>query len=265
MASKPKGFDDETPHAEQRRRTWPSSRIAPALSATKPVDITQAGFSPRQGDDRLRRHRHVDEQGHWATTRCWPIRWRFQPRRCCLANQTYSYTFTKSGSFGYRDALKHGSARDGHRPPRRFADSRAGDPPSSTGGSATLSGVVSSRASGETVTIDAMECGTTTFTRVATVTSTANGAWTSPAKPAKNAVYEAHWKNTEERSADREGRAGPLAEARTRRPLLGHRDRSAVLRREVRRAPALHPQPAAPGRPSSASRCARQSPARRRP
>jgi hypothetical protein len=50
------------------------------------------------------------------------------------------------------------------------------------GGALTLSGTVSSGLAGKTVNIDAMPCGATTFTRVASVKSVAQGAWSSPAK-----------------------------------------------------------------------------------
>jgi hypothetical protein len=40
-----------------------------------------------------------------------------------------------------------------------------------------------------------MECGKTAFTKVATITSVANGAWNWVTKPALNTVYRASWKN----------------------------------------------------------------------
>ena len=64
------------------------------------------------------------------------------------------------------------------------------------GKSATLSGSISSGAVGDTVNIDAMECGKPGFMRVTSVKSTANGAWSSPIKPALNTVYQASWRNT---------------------------------------------------------------------
>jgi hypothetical protein len=72
---------------------------------------------------------------------------------------------------------------------------RAAPPAVVYGQSSTLSGLVSNGAAGETVTIDAMACGATAFTRLASVTSVANGAWSAAAKPANNTVYEANWKN----------------------------------------------------------------------
>jgi hypothetical protein len=43
------------------------------------------------------------------------------------------------------------------------------------------------------VVVNAQECGKTGFARLATVTSTANGAWTYAAKPLINTVYQADW------------------------------------------------------------------------
>ena|SRR5438552_4852581 len=167
--------------------------VAPALSATKPVDITAAGFTPNKvtidfGDTvtwtnkDTANHQVLADQSAFPTS---PV---------LMANQTYSYTFTKSGSFGYRDALN--TRRRGTVTVRPGVSLTAAPPVVAYGQSATLSGVVSSAAAGETVTVDSMECGKTVFTKIATVTSTANGAWTSPAKPVLNTVYVANWKNT---------------------------------------------------------------------
>jgi hypothetical protein len=69
-------------------------------------------------------------------------------------------------------------------------------PPQVTYGKATtLSGSVSSGATGEAVTLEAKQCGQTTFTKVASATSTAGGAWSAAATPRMNTVYRAAWKN----------------------------------------------------------------------
>jgi plastocyanin len=192
MARKPKGF--------VVRRLLLSTlaalavlAIAPALSATKPVEITQSGFTPNKvtiafGDTVTWTNKDTGNHQVLADQMGFPTSPVLAP------NQTYSHTFTKSGSFGYRDALN--TKRRGTVTVRPGISLTAAPPTVAYGRSATLSGVVSSRAAGETVTIDAMECGKTAFTRIATITSAANGAWSSPAKPALNTVYEARWKNT---------------------------------------------------------------------
>ena len=167
--------------------------IAPALSATKPVDITQAGFTPSKvtinyGDTVTWTNKDTGNHQVLADQAAFPT------SPVLLANQTYSYTFTKSGSFGYRDALN--TRRRGTVVVRAGVSLTAAPPTAPYGQSATLSGQVSNGMAGETVTIDAMECGKTTFTKLATVMSVANGAWSSPAKPALNTAYRASWKNT---------------------------------------------------------------------
>jgi plastocyanin len=168
--------------------------IAPAISATKPVDITQSGFTPDRatiefGDTVTWTNKDTGNHQVLADQMGFPTSPVLTP------NQTYSHTFTKSGSFGYRDALN--TRRRGTITVRAGISLTAAPPTVGYGRSATLSGLVSSRAAGENVTIDAMQCGTTVFTRLATVASTANGAWTSPVKPAMNTTYQAHWKNTD--------------------------------------------------------------------
>jgi plastocyanin len=179
--------------------------VAPALSATKTVDITQAGFTPNKvtidfGDTitwtnkDTANHQVLADQGTFPTS---PV---LQP------NQTYSYTFTKSGNFGYRDALN--TNRRGTIVVRTGVSLTAAPPTVAYGQAVTLSGVISSGASGETVTVDAMECGKTAFTKVATATSAANGTWTSTTKPAMNTVYRATWKNA--KSVQLSEKVGPV-------------------------------------------------------
>jgi plastocyanin len=168
--------------------------VAPALSATKPVDITQSGFTPNKvtidfGDTVTWTNKDTANHQVLADQIAFPTSPVLQ------ANQTYSYTFRKSGSFGYRDALN--TKRRGTVTVRPGVSLTAAPPAVVAYGQPTsLSGLVSNAAAGETVTIDAMECGKTVFTKIATVMSAANGAWSSPAKPVLNTVYEAHWKNT---------------------------------------------------------------------
>ena len=167
--------------------------IAPALSATKSVDITVAGFTPSRttinyGDTvtwtnkDTGNHQVLADQGAFPTS---PV---------LTANQSYSYTFTKSGTFGYRDAF---NTRRRGTVVVRPGLSITGRPAQVTyGGTVSLSGSISSGAAGENVTLEAMDCGKTSFSKVAGVKSTANGAWSSSAKPPLNTVYQATWKNT---------------------------------------------------------------------
>jgi plastocyanin len=166
--------------------------VPSALAATKTVDITVAGFTPKNmtvdfGDTvtwtnkDTANHQVLADQGAFPTS---PV---------LGANQSYSHTFTKSGNFDYRDAFN--TNRRGSITVRAGVTLKAAAPQVAYGGSVTLSGVTSSGAAGETVTLDAMECGKTTFTRVASVRSVAQGAWSSAVKPTMNTVYRSNWKN----------------------------------------------------------------------
>jgi plastocyanin len=166
--------------------------VTPAASATKTVDITAAGFTPNRltiefGDTvtwtnkDTANHQVLADQGAFPTS---PV---------LGPNQSYSHTFTRSGNFSYRDPLNRN--RRGTIIVRTGVSISATATPVVYGQSKTLSGLVSSRASGETVTIEAMECGKTTFSRVASATSGANGAWSYAAKPSLNTTYEARWRS----------------------------------------------------------------------
>ncbi len=209
MASKPKGFLKMRRLLVAVLAVLAVLAIAPALSATKPVDITQAGFTPSKvtvdfGDTVTWTNKDSGNHQVLADQMAFPTSPVLQ------ANQTYSYTFTKSGSFGYRDALN--TRRRGTVTVRPGISLTAAPPVVAYGNSATLSGLVSNGATGETVTVDAMDCGKTGFTRIASVTSAANGAWTTPAKPTMTTVYLAHWKNTS--SAQLSEKVAPMVSLR---------------------------------------------------
>jgi plastocyanin len=162
-----------------------------AFAANRTVDITRIGFSPDRlvvdaGDTVVwtnkdtAQHQVVADQG------------KFPASPVLQANQTYSYTFARSGTYSYRDAfnrnerasvvVKEGIAISA---PARLV---------TFGRSTTLSGTVSNGASGEKVTILVQECGKSTASQLATTTTTANGAWSLAVKPTMKAVYTARWK-----------------------------------------------------------------------
>jgi plastocyanin len=167
--------------------------IPSALSATtKNVDITAAGFTPKTvtieyGDTVTWTNKDTGQHQVLADQLTFPT------SPVLAQNQTYSYTFTKSGSFSYRDALH--TNRRGTVVVRAGVSLKAAPATVAYGGTATLSGAVSSLAAGETVNVDAKQCGATTFTRLVGVKSTANGAWSAPAKPVMNTIFRANWKN----------------------------------------------------------------------
>jgi plastocyanin len=202
------------------RRLPPSILIAllvllvpSALAATRTVDITQAGFTPDRitiayGDTVTWTNKDVSNHQVLADQAAFPTSPVLAP------NQSYSHTFTKSGSFGYRDALD--TRRRGTVIVRPGLSMKASAAHVAYGGTITLSGTVSSAASGENVNVDAMQCGATSFTRVASARSAAQGAWSSAVKPAMNTSYRASWKNAT--SVPFAAKVGPAVSLKRVRP-----------------------------------------------
>jgi len=166
--------------------------IPSAFAATTTVDVTRAGFTPNKvtvefGDTVTwtnkdnQSHQLLFDQGAWPTS---PV---------LAENQTYSVTFTKSGNFGYRDAFA--TNRRGTVTVRTGVSIKLAPALVAYGKQTTISGAVSSGATGEAVSLEAKACGQTTFTKVASATSTTGGAWSAAASPASNTVYRASWKN----------------------------------------------------------------------
>ena len=146
--------------------------VAPTFGATKGVEVTHAGFTPSKttvdyGDTVTWTNR--DTTSHQVVS----DRGEFPASPVLEANKTYTYTFMKSGNFGYRDAFN--PKKRGTVVVRTGVSIAAAPAPAVYGSSPTLSGFVSSGATGETVVLDGMQCGSTMFARVASVSSTAEG------------------------------------------------------------------------------------------
>ena|SRR5436190_17484266 len=67
------------------------------------------------------------------------------------------------------------------------------------GGSVTLSGKVSNHQPGQPVIVLGRSYGTTTFTQLNVVTTTANGAWSYSASPVIQTSYQAQWNTVKSR------------------------------------------------------------------
>ena len=171
----------------------PAFALTPAFAATKAVDITNKGFSPNKVTINLAdtvtwtnkdtsQHQVVADQN------------KFTSSPMLQAGQSYSFTFTKSGAFSYHDGTAVN--RKGTVTVRAGVSLTAAPLAIKYGAATTLGGTVSTGASGESVVVNAQECGKTGFTKLATLTSGANGAWTFLVKPTINTIYEANWKNT---------------------------------------------------------------------
>ena len=165
---------------------------APAGAATKVVRITSMGFVPAQvtisaGDvvrwtnADTRNHQVVANNGTFAS----PI---LRP------GARYSFRFNTAGRIGYRDAL---------RPALRGVVVVKGPPPSVSiaasepivryGTDVMLSGTISTRRAGEQVTILAQPYPQGSFVEVATVITTAGGAWDYMTTPEILTSYRARW------------------------------------------------------------------------
>jgi plastocyanin len=165
---------------------------ATADGATVTVRIVRAGFSPSAvtinfGDTVLWRnadttnHQVVADSGAFAS----PV---LRP------GATYSFTFRTAGTFRYRDALE---------PSERGRIVVRGPPPSVSlaasqaivvaGQAITLSGVVSTRRSGETVTLYHAPHGQTSLIQLAVVLTGTGGTFSFATMPSILTSYEARW------------------------------------------------------------------------
>jgi plastocyanin len=166
----------------------------PASQATKAVAIKATGFSPKSvtiatGDAvkwtnrDTKNHQVVANNGSFASSAIKP-------------GKSYTHTFNTAGTFGYRDAL---------HPSLTGKVVVKGPPPAITIGTATpiidygqtthITGAVSSKRTGETVTVWAQPYGTVSPVQVATLMTAANGVWDLAVKPTELTTYFARWKS----------------------------------------------------------------------
>ncbi|MFY9580386.1 MAG: cupredoxin domain-containing protein [Gaiellaceae bacterium] len=167
-----------------------------APTATATVQIVKTGFVPatvsinagdsvtwRNADTKT--HQVVANGGQFASAVLNP-------------GQTYSHTFDRGATYRYHDAL---------HPTLKGTVNVKGLPPSVTlvasapvvkyGAQVTLSGAVSNKKSGETVTLVALQTGQTNKEVIATLQTTTNGAFSFAVTPQIGTTYQAQWKSTE--------------------------------------------------------------------
>lgn len=167
---------------------------APAAAATVSVSITRAGFVPNNvtvkvGDTVT--WTNADTQTHQVASQnpafASPV---LNP------NQTFSFTFTKAGKVSVTDPLNKN---------RKMTVTVEAAPATVSltankrlvgyGGAVTLSGVLSTQETGQTVTVEAQQCGASAFTKVGAAVTTTGGAWNLVVKPLKNTAYQVKLKN----------------------------------------------------------------------
>jgi len=175
---------------------------APAVTAptaTTTVQITKTAFVPANvtinADDSVTwknadkvNHQVVANGGQFAS----PI---------LSPGQSYTHTFSRGGTFHYHDAL-HTSLKGtitviGPPPQVTLV---ASSPVVKYGTQVTLSGTVSNKRAGETVTLVQLPYGQTTKQVIATLQTTTGGAFSFSVTPQVQTLYQAQWKSLSESS-----------------------------------------------------------------
>jgi plastocyanin len=167
----------------------------PASTATKAVNITATGFSPKTvtvstttvvkwTNKDTKNHQIVANNGSFASATIGP-------------GKSYSHTFNTAGSFGYKDALHPSlTGKVVVKGPAPAITIGAQVPIIDYGQATTLAGAISNGASGETVTVWAQPYGQVSPVQIATLLTGTAGAWALPVKPTMLTSYQARWKTT---------------------------------------------------------------------
>ena len=171
---------------------------APAApAATSAVSITKAGFVPsqlslKQGDSVT--FTNQDTVDHQVSSQdaafASPV---LKPAA------TFSYTFAKAGKFTVKDLNNKKASLTvtvaGTPAPADTVSLSVAPAIATFGGKVSLNGALSNQKSGEQVTVESQQAGATSFTKLMTVTTTTNGAFTYSVQPLKNTAYQVRYKN----------------------------------------------------------------------
>jgi plastocyanin len=172
---------------------------APASSATVTVSIKRAGFTPKtvniNQDDSVTwtnndtiNHQVVANNGSYASPILGP-------------GKSWTHAFHSGGTFRYHDSLHPGLTGSvvvkGAPPQISLA---ASVPVVKFGGTVTLSGAVSNKKEGVTVTLVQIPFGQTTKQVIATLQTTTGGAFSYTVTPQVNTTYQAQWPGKAENS-----------------------------------------------------------------
>ena len=174
---------------------------AVAAAKTVTVTISKAGFAPNavtiaQGD--TVQFTNADTAAHSVTFKkttgitCTPNPLVLQPA------QSGTCTFQAAGSYDYSDPSTKGKTFSGTVTVTAAPDSisLAAAPLSLVyGANDTLSGTLSSHKAGENVDVLAQQCGAAAPSKLATVVTTTNGAFTTAVKPLMNTAYTVKLRN----------------------------------------------------------------------
>src|SRR3954453_23845320 len=165
---------------------------APASSATVTVSIKRTGFVPKSitinQDDSVTwtnndtiDHQVVANGGQFASAVLKP-------------GKSYTHAFHGGGTFHYHDALHpglKGTVVVRGAPPQ--VSLAASAPVVKFGATVTLTGTVSNKKAGETITLVQLPFGQTTKQVVATLQTAAGGAFAFTVTPQVSTTYQAQW------------------------------------------------------------------------
>jgi len=166
--------------------------VAPASSATVTVSIKRTGFVPRSTtinqDDSVTwtnndtiDHQVVANGGQFASAVLKP-------------GKSYTHAFHGGGTFRYHDALHPGLTGTvvvRGAPPQVSLVASA--PVVKFGATVTLTGTVSNKKAGETITLVQLPYGQTTKQVIATLQTTTGGAFSFTVTPQVSTTYQAQW------------------------------------------------------------------------
>jgi plastocyanin len=171
----------------------------PAAAATVTIKITKTGFAPTTvsiatGDSVS--FSNTDTAAHQVVFKSTTGVQCAQPL-VVQAGASASCTFTRAGKYGFSDPTHKGKGFKGIVNVTQGAavTLAASSHVLTYGGKTTLSGSISSGQPNQKVTVHAQACGQASFSPLATLTTTAGGAYSYAAQPSLITSYEVRLKN----------------------------------------------------------------------
>jgi plastocyanin len=177
-----------------------AGRARPAATASQTVKITHTGYQPTSvsitvGDAVV--FSNSDTVAHTVSFKqttgmnCGrTVPFALQP------SQSATCTFSSAGKFGFSDPANKGKNFHGTISVAALVVSLAATPKALIyGRKATLAGALASQQVGQSLQLLAQQCGASTSTPLATVTTTAAGAFSYQAKPLMQTAYTVKFKN----------------------------------------------------------------------
>jgi Cupredoxin-like domain len=169
--------------------------IAPAFAQAANITITKTGFVPSTVTI------HPGESITWTNSDT--VDHQVSSTKATLSSpvihtgQTYSFMFATAGNFSVTDLLnkklKSGTVSVKTAGAAQTVSIATSSSSTNFNGTVTLTGVVSSHAANETVTIRGQSYGSTAFLKLADVKTGAGGVWTYTAHPTIRTVFDSMW------------------------------------------------------------------------